>query len=75
MKIVPTYRLLLLAGCVLLPSTLLVAVVAPMRIPTILLAAGLFVVAIADGYRSRGRLQGIHVVLPEIVRVSRGRQG
>ncbi|MBW2436920.1 MAG: hypothetical protein JRF29_06555, partial [Deltaproteobacteria bacterium] len=47
MKIVPTYRLLLLAGCVLLPSTLLVAVVAPMRIATILLAAGLFVVAIA----------------------------
>ena len=75
MKIVPTYRLLLLAGCVLLPSTLLVAVVAPMRIPTILLAAGLIAGAIVDAYRSRGRLQGIHVVLPEVVRISRGRQG
>jgi uncharacterized protein (DUF58 family) len=75
MKLVPTYRLLLLAGCVLLPSTLLVAVVAPMRIPTILLAAGLIAGAIVDAYRSRGRLQGIHVVLPEIVRVSKSRQG
>ncbi len=75
MKIVPTYRLLLLAGCVLLPSTLLVAVVPPMRLPTILLAVGLVAGAIVDAYRSRGRLQGIQIELPEVVRVSMGRQG
>jgi uncharacterized protein (DUF58 family) len=74
MKIVPTYRLLLLVGLILLPCTLLIAVLAPLTLPAILLTAGLFAAAIADAYRSRGRLQGIHVVLPEVVRVSRGRQ-
>jgi uncharacterized protein (DUF58 family) len=75
MKIVPTYRLLLMAGCVLLPSTLLVAVVAPMRIPALFLAGCLIAGTIADAYRSRGRLQGVHIVMPKVVRVSRGRQG
>ena len=75
MKIVPTYRLLLLVGFVMLPATLLVAIVAPLRIPVILLAAGLLAASILDAYLSRGRLQGIQVVLPEVVRVSRGRQG
>ena len=75
MKIVPTYRLLLLIGFVLLPGTLLIAIVAPLTIPVILLAVGFVLTSIADAYRSRGRLQGIHVVLPEVVRLSRGRPG
>lgn len=75
MKIVPTYRLLLLVGFVLLPGTLLIAVVVPLTIPVILLAVGLLAGAIADAFRSRGRLQGIYVMLPEVVRLSRGRPG
>ena len=75
MKIVPTYRLLLLVGLILLPCTLLVALLAPMRIPTFLVAVGLIAGAAADACRSKGRLQGVHVMLPEVVRISRGRQG
>ncbi|MGD8993011.1 MAG: hypothetical protein PVI00_16255, partial [Desulfobacterales bacterium] len=75
MKLVPTYRLLLLVGFVLLPGTLLIAIVVPLTIPVILLAVGLLTASILDAYRSRGRLQGIHVILPEVVRISRGRQG
>jgi len=75
MKIVPTYRLLILVGLILLPCTLLIAAVASMIVPTILLAACLTAGAIVDAYRSQRRLLGIHVVLPEVVRVSRGRQG
>ncbi len=75
MKIVPTYRLLLLVGFVLLPGTLLMALVAPLTIAVILLAVGLLAASIGDAYRSRGRLQGIDVILPEVVRISRGRPG
>jgi uncharacterized protein (DUF58 family) len=75
LKIVPTYRLLLLVGFVLLPGTLLIAIVAQLTIPVILLAVGLLTSAMADAYRSRGRLQGIQVILPEVVRISRGRPG
>ena len=75
MKIVPTYRLLLLAGFVLLPGTLLIAIVAPLTIPVILMAVGLLAVSISDARRSRERLQGIDVILPEVVRLSVGRPG
>jgi uncharacterized protein (DUF58 family) len=75
LKIVPTYRLLLLVGSVLLPGTLLVAIVAALTIPVILLAVGLLAASIVDAYLSRGRLQGIQIMLPEVVRLSRGRPG
>ena len=39
------------------------------------LAAAVLVVAIMDAYRSRGRLEGICVILPEVVRISKGREG
>jgi uncharacterized protein (DUF58 family) len=75
MKYVPTYRLLFFVGLIIVPFTLLLVVVASVVVPTIVLAAAIMVVAIMDAYRSRGRLQGIRVLLPEVVRISKGRQG
>jgi uncharacterized protein (DUF58 family) len=71
-KFVPTYRLL---GLIILPFTLLMLVVDAVIIPTIVLAAAILVVAIMDAYRARGRLEGVNVILPEVVRISKGREG
>ena len=75
MKYVPTYRLLFFVGLIIVPFTLLLVVAASVIVPTIVLAAAIMVVAIMDAYRSRGRLQGIRVMLPEVVRISKGREG
>jgi uncharacterized protein (DUF58 family) len=74
MKIVPTYRLLLFVGVIILPFTLLLLVVDAVIVPTIVLAVAVLVVALMDAFRSKGRLQGIRVVLPEVVRISKGRE-
>lgn len=75
MKLVPTYRLLSFVGLVILPFTLLLLVFASAMVPTIFSAATVIAVALLDAYRSRGRLRGIRVMLPEIVRVSKDREG
>jgi uncharacterized protein (DUF58 family) len=75
MTIVPTYRLIILAGCILLPATLLVVANASAMAPTIILAAGVMVVALVDAYRSRQQLEGVRVLLPAVVRISRDREG
>jgi uncharacterized protein (DUF58 family) len=75
MTIVPTYRLLLFAGFIVLPLTLLLTVVDAAIAPAVAVAAAVAGVAIIDAYRSRERLLGIRVMLPEVVRVSEGREG
>jgi uncharacterized protein (DUF58 family) len=75
MKLVPTYRLLLFVGLIVLPFTLLLLVVDAVVVPTILVAAAILAVVIIDAYRSRERLAGIRVMLPEVVRISKGRKG
>ena len=75
MKIVPTYRLLFFVGLFILPFTLLLLVVDAVVVPTIIVSAAILVVAIMDAYRSRGRLEGIRIMLPEIVRISKDREG
>ncbi|MDH3878821.1 MAG: hypothetical protein OET18_13320, partial [Desulfobacterales bacterium] len=75
MKLVPTYRLLLFVGLIVLPFTLLLLVVDAVVVPTIIVAAAILVVVIMDAYRSRERLAGIRVMLPEVVRISMGREG
>jgi uncharacterized protein (DUF58 family) len=74
MKLVPTYRLVFFVGLIILPFTLLLLVVDAVVVPAIVLAAAVFIVSIMDAYRSRGRLQGIRVKLPEVVRISKGRE-
>ena len=46
-----------------------------MTVPAIVLATAITVVSLLDAYRSRGQLQGIRVLLPEVVRISRDREG
>ncbi|MGD9134458.1 MAG: hypothetical protein PVF78_12460, partial [Desulfobacterales bacterium] len=75
MTIVPTYRLLLFVGFIVLPLTLLLPVIDAAMAPAIAVAAGVAGAAVIDVYRSRGRLLGIRVMLPEVVRISEGREG
>ena len=75
MKLVPTYRLMLFIGLIILPFTLLMLVVDAVIIPTIVLSAAILVIAIMDASRSRDRLEGVSVMPPEVVRISKGREG
>jgi len=75
MKIVPTNRLLLLAGLIFLPLTLLPVVVSSIAAPAIVLVVVTLLAVAMDAYRSKGRLEGIRVTLPEVHRISKGRQG
>ena len=75
MKYVPTYRLIYLIGLIFLPLTLLVVVASSVAAPSIVLALVIIVAVVMDAYRSQGRLAGIRVSLPEVVRVSKGREG
>ena len=75
MKIVPTYRLIYFIGLIFLPLTLLVVVASSVAAPTIVLALVIIVAVAMDAYRSQGSLKGIRVTLPEVVRISKGREG
>ena len=75
MKIVPTYRLIFVVGFILLPLTLLMVVVSSMTVPTILASVVILIGIAMDAYRSQGRLEDIRVLLPEVVRISKGREG
>jgi uncharacterized protein (DUF58 family) len=55
--------------------TLLMVIVASITVPTIILAVAIIIAVTVDAYRSQGRLEGIRIMLPEVVRVSKGRQG
>ena len=75
MKLVPSYRLIYLIGLIFLPLTLLLVVFSSIAAPTIVLALLIIIAAAMDAYRSQGRLAGIRVTLPEVVRISKGREG
>jgi uncharacterized protein (DUF58 family) len=72
MKLVPTYRLIYFVGLIFLPFTLLMVVVPSAAVPNIVLAVAGIIVFAMDAVRSRGRLQGVGVMLPEVVRISKG---
>jgi uncharacterized protein (DUF58 family) len=74
MKLVPTNKLLLWVGIIFLPFSILAATVPATAIPGIGLSAVLLLVAIFDAFTSRNRLRGIRITLPEIVRLSVGRE-
>jgi uncharacterized protein (DUF58 family) len=75
MKLVPTYRLLYWVGIIFLPATLLMVAVTSVMVPTLALALVVMVAAATDAFRSRGRLKEVRVRLPEVVRISQGREG
>ena len=75
MKLVPTNKLLFWFGIVFLPVSVLIALVPAATATGLGLAFVLVMVAIADALFSRNRLAGIRVTLPEVVRLSVGREG
>jgi uncharacterized protein (DUF58 family) len=75
MTIVPRTKLIVLAAVVFLPLSVLVAVMPATAGPGVLLAAALVIIAAADAAVSRDRLAGVQVSLPDVVRVSAGRDG
>ena len=75
MKLVPAYRLIYFIGLIFLPLTLLVVVASSIAAPTIVLAVVIIIAVTRDAYRSQGSLKGIRVTLPEVVRISKGKEG
>ena len=75
MKFVPTNKLLFWFGLVFLPVSVLIALVPTATGPGIVLAILLVTAVIGDAVISKGRLTGIQVTTPEVVRLSVGRDG
>jgi uncharacterized protein (DUF58 family) len=73
--IVPRIRLLFWTGMVVLPFSA-IGTIAPDESTLCLIAIGLLLVlVIIDAFSSDGGLQHIHIEFPNIVRLSRGREG
>ena len=75
MKYVPTNKLLLWFGIAFLPVSILTALIPEISIVGALPAAGVVSFAVLDAVVSRKGLTGICVTLPEVVRLSVGREG
>jgi uncharacterized protein (DUF58 family) len=75
MKFVATNKLLFWFGIVFLPVSILIALVPTATGPGLGMAIVMVVVAVTDAVISRNRLDGLHVTLPEVVRLSVGREG
>ncbi len=75
MKFVPTNKLLFWFGIVFLPVSVLIALVPTVTGPGLGLAILLVAVVVLDAVISRDRLAGIRVTIPEVVRLSVGREG
>lgn len=73
--IVPRSRLLLCAGVVFLPFPTLASAI-PTLVPlTWVLVTTFVILAASDAFLGFGRLEGIGVDLPQVVRLSKGRKG
>ncbi len=75
MRLIPTYRLLFWFVLIVLPYSLLPATFPAALGPGLVPAAGFLLAVVFDGLRSRNRLDGIRVDLPEIIRLAAGREG
>ena len=74
--IVPTYRLLFWTGLLLVPLAILVAAIPLVSALFLGGLAGLFLIlVIADAILAFGRLDGIHLELPDVIRMSKDRLG
>lgn len=74
--IVPTNRLIIWFGIIFIPFSFFVSVVQPAVSVVMSVVAGLFlVIVITDAFLCTGRLEGITIELPDIIRFSKGREG
>jgi len=74
MNLVPRTRLLLWVSFIVLPFALLGGVEPRVRLVSLLAIGGFLVLVAADALATRGRLSGISVQLPNVVRLSRNRE-
>jgi len=72
MKLVPRTKLLIWLGIIFLPFSVLTAVMPATTVAGIGLAVVFLFVAVIDAVLSRNRLTGIHITMPEVVRLSVG---
>jgi uncharacterized protein (DUF58 family) len=73
--IVPTARLILWFGCLVLPA-LLVATAVPASVPAVAVLLALFVLfGVVDAARTFGVLEGLSVTLPDVIRLTKEREG
>ena len=72
--LVPTNKLLFWVGVIFLPFSILAVTVPATAMPGIGLSAAVLLAATFDAFASRNRLRGIRVTLPDIVRLSVGRE-
>jgi uncharacterized protein (DUF58 family) len=73
--IVPRSRLLFWVAVVVLPFAVLGAMLPGALLPSLILIAGLVALAAFDALLAQGALDGISVKLPEVVRLSKDREG
>ncbi|PYJ00255.1 MAG: DUF58 domain-containing protein, partial [Verrucomicrobia bacterium] len=71
--IVPQTRLLFWFALVVLPFSVLGTLYREASLFSVVLIAGLFVLALLDAGLAQGKLDGIHLELPEVLRVSKDR--
>jgi len=71
--IVPQTRLLFWFALVVLPFSVLGTLYREASLFSVMLIAGLFVLALLDAGLAQGKLDGIHLELPEVLRVSKDR--
>lgn len=74
-KLVPENKLLLAVGIILLPLSLIIIAVPGFTAGAFMIAAGLCIFAIADALKAAARLEGLQIVFPDVVRLSRYRNG
>jgi len=74
-RLVPENKLLIAVGLVFLPLSLIIMVRPGFTAGAFIIVIGLSLLAIADALRASGQLEGLQVLLPEIVRLSMDRNG
>ncbi len=75
MKIVPTSRLVFWTGLIFLPFATLTTAIPSVSLLSWSIMSALFVTVIADSFLARRNLEGFQVEMPDIVRLSQGREG
>ena len=75
MRLVPTNRLLVVVGAVFIPLSIAVAFMPTGGVLAAFISLAVAAVALFDAVRGPGQLQGISADLPEIVRLSKFRDG
>lgn len=75
MTLVPSSKLILWTGIVFLPFTALAATVSSAGVVIVIMVTGLTIIALIDAVLVTGRLSGVQVELPEVMRLTNGRAG